>query len=87
MTLQLTPQWVKPVTGQVEVPRVPRFIEVGQDVADAVELIGPHPARIIALEQAFQSLVAKRPQHKDTVPRIGTRVNFCPTVMLPKPAT
>jgi len=52
---------VKPVAWQIEVRRVPRFVEMSKHVPDAPELIGPNPSRIVALEQAFQSPVAKRP--------------------------
>jgi hypothetical protein len=72
---QAASQRVKPVPGQAEIARVVRLIEMRQRVADAPDLIGPHTARIVALEQAFQSPVTKRPYHQDTVPRIGTSVN------------
>jgi hypothetical protein len=63
VTLQLpfiAPQRVKPVAGQAEVARVPCLIEMRQHIADPSRLIGPHPARIVVLEQAFQPPVTKR---------------------------
>jgi hypothetical protein len=76
---------VKPVAGQGEVARVPSLIKVSEYVADAPDLVGPHPARIIAPEKAFQPLVAKRPHHKNTVPRIGTGVNRNSDGLVSKP--
>jgi hypothetical protein len=51
---------VEPVPRQIQGARVTGLIEVSQHILDAPDLIGPDAARVVALEQAFQSLVAKR---------------------------
>ncbi len=56
---QVAAQRVKPVARQIEIARLPCLIEMRQHVTDAPDLIGSYPARIVALEQAFQSPVAK----------------------------
>src|SRR5208283_571218 len=79
---------VETIARQVEVRWALRRIQVTQNVGDPARLIGANLARVPLLVQAFQAPVPERPDHKNTVPCIGTDIRkriFLGWFPVPKP--
>ena len=74
VSLKISLQRVKPVTGQVEVRGTPGNIQVGQHQGDAVDQVWTHLARITVLVQAPETSMTETSDHAE-VCRIPVQIS------------